>query len=75
MTDDARTSNAIRARSLFNVDGGHRAIVYNRFFGIKDKVRALSGRTRGRADLREARARAKRAYGDFSRCVLARTSL
>jgi|TARA_B110000977_G_scaffold57015_1_gene77446 hypothetical protein len=25
--------------SLFNVEGGHRAIVYNRVLGIKDKVR------------------------------------
>jgi prohibitin 2 len=24
--------------SLFNVEGGHRAIVYNRFLGVKDKV-------------------------------------
>ena len=26
--------------SLFNVEGGHRAIVFNRVFGVKDKVRA-----------------------------------
>ena len=26
--------------SLFNVEGGHRAIVYNRFVGVKDKVYA-----------------------------------
>jgi hypothetical protein len=26
--------------SLFNVEGGHRAIVYNRVLGIKDKVRS-----------------------------------
>ena len=25
--------------SLFNVEGGHRAIVFNRVFGVKDKVR------------------------------------
>ena len=25
--------------SLFNVEGGHRAIVYNRFVGIREKVR------------------------------------
>jgi prohibitin 2 len=25
--------------SLFNVEGGHRAIVYNRVVGIKEKVR------------------------------------
>ena len=25
--------------SLFNVEGGHRAIVYNRVMGVKDKVR------------------------------------
>ena len=24
--------------SLFNVDGGHRAVVFNRFVGIKDTV-------------------------------------
>ena len=28
--------------SLFNVEGGHRAIVYNRVVGVKDKVRARS---------------------------------
>lgn len=27
------------ANSLFNVEGGHRAIVFNRFVGIKDTVR------------------------------------
>ncbi len=26
-------------QSLFNVEGGHRAIVFNRLIGIKDKVR------------------------------------
>lgn len=26
------------ANSLYNVDGGHRAIVFNRIVGIKDKV-------------------------------------
>ncbi|MBA0666067.1 hypothetical protein Goklo_002523 [Gossypium klotzschianum] len=26
------------ANSLYNVDGGHRAIVFNRILGIKDKV-------------------------------------
>lgn len=26
------------ANSLYNVDGGHRAIVFNRVLGIKDKV-------------------------------------
>ena len=30
--------------SLFNVEGGHRAIVYNRVIGIKDKVRILASR-------------------------------
>ena len=25
--------------SFFNVEGGHRAIVYNRFVGIREKVR------------------------------------
>lgn len=29
--------------SLFNVEGGHRAIVFNRFSGIKDTVRARRG--------------------------------
>jgi len=29
--------------SLFNVEGGHRAIVYNRFVGVKDKVRVFAG--------------------------------
>lgn len=27
------------ANSLFNVEGGHRAIVFNRLVGIKDEVR------------------------------------
>lgn len=27
------------ANSLFNVEGGHRAIVFNRIIGIKDQVR------------------------------------
>ena len=27
--------------SLFNVEGGHRAIVFNRFGGLKDKARQL----------------------------------
>lgn len=26
------------ANSLYNVDGGHRAIVFNRLVGVKDKV-------------------------------------
>lgn len=26
------------SNALFNVDGGHRAVVYNRFVGVKDKV-------------------------------------
>lgn len=26
------------ANSLYNVDGGHRAVVFNRIIGIKDKV-------------------------------------
>ncbi len=29
------------ANSLFNVEGGHRAIVFNRVVGIKDTVRIL----------------------------------
>ena len=29
------------ANSIYNVDGGHRAIVFNRISGIKDKVRKL----------------------------------
>jgi prohibitin 2 len=47
------------ANSIFNVEGGHRAIVFNRLVGIKDKVRCqalarvagvawrLGGRKRG----------------------------
>jgi prohibitin 2 len=35
-----RTDGGRRANSLFNVEGGHRAIVYNRFVGVKDKVYA-----------------------------------
>ena len=31
-------SRVTRVHSLFNVEGGHRAIVYNRFVGVKDKV-------------------------------------
>jgi prohibitin 2 len=27
--------------SLFNVEGGHRAIVFNRFVGIKEQVREM----------------------------------
>lgn len=27
--------------SLYNVDGGHRAIVFNRIYGIKEKVRNI----------------------------------
>lgn len=30
------------SNSLYNVDGGHRAIVFNRIVGIKDKVRSFS---------------------------------
>ena len=30
------------SNSLFNVEGGHRAIVFNRLYGIKDRVSALS---------------------------------
>jgi prohibitin 2 len=30
------------ANSIFNVEGGHRAIVFNRIVGIKDKVRFAS---------------------------------
>ena len=29
--------------SLFNVEGGHRAVVFNRLLGIKDEVRWLAG--------------------------------
>jgi len=29
------------SQSLFNVEGGHRAIVFNRFIGIKDRVRCF----------------------------------
>lgn len=34
--------------SLFNVEGGHRAIVYNRFVGIREKVRPRRPRRRPR---------------------------
>lgn len=34
------TTRDARDGSLFNVEGGHRAIVYNRFVGVKDKVYA-----------------------------------
>ena len=30
------------ANSLFNVEGGHRAIVFNRIVGVKDTVGALT---------------------------------
>lgn len=30
------------ANSLYNVEGGHRAIVFNRVVGVKDKVIPLS---------------------------------
>ena len=30
------------ANSLYNVDGGHRAIMFNRIVGVKDKVKFLS---------------------------------
>ena len=29
------------SQSIYNVEGGHRAIVFNRFSGIKSNVRAL----------------------------------
>ena len=29
------------SQSLFNVEGGHRAIVFNRLSGIKDRVRRM----------------------------------
>jgi hypothetical protein len=29
------------SNSIFNVEGGHRAIIFNRVTGIKDTVRAL----------------------------------
>jgi prohibitin 2 len=31
------------SHSLFNVEGGHRAVVFNRLVGIKDTVRACNG--------------------------------
>ncbi len=34
---------------LFNVEGGHRAIVFNRFVGIKEKVGSEHGRRRRHA--------------------------
>jgi hypothetical protein len=30
------------SNSIFNVEGGHRAVVFNRVFGIKDTVRQAS---------------------------------
>jgi prohibitin 2 len=30
------------ANSLYNVDGGHRAIMFNRIVGVKDKVNFLT---------------------------------
>ncbi len=30
------------SQSLFNVEGGHRAIVFNRLTGIKERVRGLA---------------------------------
>lgn len=30
------------ANSLFNVEGGHRAIVFNRLVGIKEEVRLVA---------------------------------
>lgn len=42
--------------SLFNVEGGHRAIVYNRFVGIREKVRPRRPRTT-RSAMTSARAR------------------
>ena len=33
------------AKTLYNVEGGHRAIVFNRLEGIKDKVSPLSARS------------------------------
>lgn len=30
------------SNSLYNVEGGHRAIVFNRLVGVKDKVISLS---------------------------------
>ena len=43
--------------SLFNVEGGHRAIVYNRFVGIREKVRPRRPR-RARASGARPRIRA-----------------
>lgn len=33
------------SHSMYNVEGGHRAIVFNRISGIKDKVNVLSEAT------------------------------
>lgn len=38
------------SNSIFNVEGGHRAIIFNRVTGIKDTVRRR-GRTRAHASL------------------------
>lgn len=35
------------SNSLFNVEGGHRAIVFNRVAGIKDTVRGSSSERHG----------------------------
>jgi len=48
--------------SLFNVEGGHRAIVYNRVIGIKDKVR--SGLKRPRERARECIISSNATYGN-----------
>ena len=50
------------SNSIFNVEGGHRAIIFNRFVGIKDTVRA--GRC-GRSRLTEL-TRAERRYAGVS---------
>ena len=37
------------SNSLFNVEGGHRAIVFNRLVGIKEEVRSVPESARGTA--------------------------
>ena len=63
--------------SLFNVEGGHRAIVYNRVVGVKDKVRARARATPRaiRAPFPPDRPRAQHARTRARRSRLARRVL
>ena len=55
---------------LFNVEGGHRAIVYNRVSGVKQKVRRdrRIGSRGGRASLLRAAWRRRSRFARASRC-------